>query len=100
MRNHARTRTEQAYRNFKRQVIALADCTSLPASSDRDAVMQAGSMVFALWRSASELDGVGVLVIKGQLYLRAVIVDGQPLPPNSRVIECLDYAEACSLREG
>ena len=100
MRNHARTRTEQAYRAFKRQVIALADCTSLPAPIDRDAVMQAGSMVFALWRSASELDGVGVLVIKGQPYLRAVIVDGQPLPPNSRVIECQDYAEACSLREG
>jgi len=100
VRSHARTRIEQAYRDFKRQVIALADCTSLPAPSDRDAVMQAGSLVFALWRSVSELDGVGVLVIKGQPYLRAIIVNGQPLPPDSRVIECQDYAEACSLREG
>jgi hypothetical protein len=100
VRNHARTRTEQAYRNFKRQVIALADSTSLTAPNDMVAVMPADTMVFAVWRSASELDGVGVLVIKGQPYLRAIIVDGQPLLPNSRVIECQDYAEACSLREG
>ena len=72
MRNHARTRTEQAYR------------------------AQAGSMVFAVWRSASELDGVGVLVIKGQAYLSAIITDNQPLPRDSCVIEC--ETEACSLR--
>ena len=100
MRNHARTRTEQAYRAFKRQVIALAESTPLPAPIEKDAVMRAGSMVFAVWRSASELDGVGVLVIKGQPYLRAIIMDNQPLPPNSRVIECEGYAEACSLRAG
>ena len=45
--------------------------------------MRAGSMVFAVWRSASELDGVGVLVIKGQPYLRSIIRDNHPLPPNS-----------------
>jgi hypothetical protein len=39
-----------------------------------------------------------VLVIKGQPYLRAIIMDKQPLPSNSRVIECHGYAEACSLR--
>ena len=61
MSDRARTRTEQAYRAFKRQVIALAESTPLPAPIERDAVMQAGSMVFAVWRSASELDGVGVL---------------------------------------
>ena len=38
-------------------------------------------MVFAVWRSASELDGVGVLVIKGQAYLRSIIRDNHPLPP-------------------
>ena len=32
-------------------------------------------MVFAVWRSASELDGMGVLVIKGQAYLRSIIRD-------------------------
>ena len=96
--HHARNRTEQAYRAFKRQVIALAQCTPLPAPIEKDALMRAGSLVFAVWRSASELDGVGVLVIKGQPYLRAIIMDKQPLPPNSCVIECQDYAEACSLR--
>ena len=98
MRNQTRTRTEHAYRAFKRQVIALAESTPLPASIEKDAIMQAGSMVFAVWRSASELDGMGVLVIKGQPYLRVIIMDNQPLPPNSRVIECQGYAEACSLR--
>ena len=100
MRNHARTRTEQAYRAFKRQVIALAESTPLSAPIEKDAVMRAGSMVFAVWRSASELDGVGVLVIKGQSYLRSIIMDNDPLPPNSCVIECEGYAEACSLRVG
>ena len=100
MSDRPRTRTEQAYRAFKRQVIALAECTPLPAPIEKDALMRAGSMVFAVWRSASELDGVGVLVIKGQPYLRAIILDNQPLPPNSCVIECQDYAEACSLRVG
>ena len=94
MSNHARTRTEQAYRAFKRQVIALAASNPLAAPIDRDAVVRAGSMVFAIWRSASELDGLGVLVIRGQPYLRTIIMDNQPLPPNSRVIE------ACSLRAG
>ena len=56
-------------------------------------------MVLAVWRSASELDGVGVLVIKGQSYLRSIIMDNDPLPPNS-VIECEGYAEACSFRVG
>jgi hypothetical protein len=98
--DRARTRTEQAYRAFKRQVIALAESTPLPAPIERDAVMQAGSMVFAVWRSASELDGVGVLIIKGQPYLRTIIMDNQPLPFNSRVVECRGYAEACSLRAG
>ena len=100
MSNHARTRTEQAYRAFKRQVIALAESNPLPAPIEKDAIVQAGSMVFAVWRSASELDGVGVLVIKGQPYLRAIIRDNHPLPPNSRVIECQGYAEACSFRVG
>ena len=100
MRNHARTRTEQAYRAFKRQVIALAECALLSAPIEKDAVIRAGSMVFAVWRSASELDGVGVLVIKGQSYLRSIIMDNDPLPPNSCVIECEGYAEACSFRVG
>jgi hypothetical protein len=73
--DYGRTRTEQAYRAFKQQVIALAECTALSVPIEKDAVMQAGSMVFALWRSASELDGVGVLVIKGQPYLRIIIMD-------------------------
>ena len=72
----------------------------LAAPIERDAVMQAGSMLFAVWRSASEFDGVGVLIIKGQRYLRTIIMDNQPLPINSRVIECQGYAEACSLRAG
>lgn len=56
-------------------------------------------MVFAVWRSASELDGVGVvLVIKGQAYLRSIIRNNHPLPPNSCVIECQDYVKACALR--
>ena len=80
MRNHTRTRTEQAYRAFKRQVIALAESTPLPAPIEKDAVMQTGSMVFAVWRSASELDGVGVLVIKGQL-ISARHHHGQPSAP-------------------
>ena len=100
MNNHARTPTEQAYRAFKRQVIALAECTRIPAPIEKDAVMRTGSMVFAVWRSASELDGVGVLVIKGKSYLRSIIMDNDPLPPNSCVIECEGYAEACSLRVG
>jgi hypothetical protein len=68
--------------------------------SEIDTTMRAGAMVFAMWRSASELDGVGVLVIKGQSYLRSIIMDNVPLPPNSCVIECQGYAEACSLRVG
>jgi hypothetical protein len=98
VRNHARSRTEQAYRAFKRQVIALAESAAPAAPIEKDAVIQTGSMVFAVWRSASELDGVGVLVIKGQAYLSAIITDNQPLPTDSRVIECQGYAEACSLR--
>ena len=76
MRNQPRTRTEQAYRAFKQQVIAQSN--PLVAPIDRDAVVRAGSMVFAVWRNASELD--------------------QPLPPDSCVIECQGYAEAYSLR--
>jgi hypothetical protein len=95
--DHARTRTEQAYRAFKRRVIALAE-RALLSAPEKDAVIRAGSMVFAVWRSASELDGVGVLVIKGQPYLSAIIRDNRPLPPNSFVIECQGYAEACLLR--
>ena len=53
MRNHARTRTEKAYRAFKRRVIALAECAPFSAP-EKDAVMRAGSMVFAVWRSASD----------------------------------------------
>ena len=101
-RARARTRTEQAYRAFKQQVIALADSHDkrYRERSEIDAVMRTGSMVFAVWRSASELDGVGVLVIKGQSYLRSIIMDNDSLPPNSCVIECQGYAEACSLRVG
>jgi hypothetical protein len=97
-----RTRTEQAYRAFKQQVIAIAENHDerYRERSEIDGIMRAGSMVFAVWRSASELDGVGVLVIKGQPYLRSIIMDNHPLPPNSCVIECQDYAEACSLRLG
>jgi len=39
-----------------------------------------------------------VLIIKGQAYLRSIIRDNDPLPPNSCVIECQDYVEACALR--
>ena len=100
MSNPPRTRTEQAYRAFKQQVIALAECGEerSTGSSQVEALLRDGSMVFAVWRSASELDGVGVLVIKGQAYLRSIIRDNHPLPPNSCVIECQDYIEACALR--
>ena len=102
MSDHVRTRTERAYRAFKQQVIALADSPDerYTKRSEIDAIMRNGSMVFAVWRSASELDGVGVLVIKGKSYLRSIIMDNDPLPPNSCVIECEGYAEACSLRVG
>jgi hypothetical protein len=83
MSNLPRTRTEQAYRAFKQQV---------------DTLLRDGSLVFAVWRSASELDGMGVLIIKGQAYLRSIIRDNDPLPTNSCVIECQDYVEACALR--
>jgi len=98
--DRARTRTEQAYRVFKQQVIALADCHDEQhwEQSEIDDMMRVGSMVFAVWRSASELDGVGVLIIKGQSYLRSIILDSHSLPPNSCVIKCQSYAEACSLR--
>jgi hypothetical protein len=98
--DRARTRTEQAYRAFKHQVIALAEnhAERYRERSEIDAMMRARSMVFAMWRSASELDGVGVLVIKGQSYLRSIIMANDPLPPDSCVIECQGYAEACSLR--
>jgi hypothetical protein len=100
MSNAPRTRTEQAYRTFKQQVIALAECGEerSTGSGHVDALLRDGSMVFAVWRSASELDGVGVLVVKGQAYLRSIIRDNQPLPPNSCVIECQNYVEACALR--
>jgi hypothetical protein len=100
MSERPRTRTEQAYRAFKHQVITLAECGEELSigPSQVEAVLREGSMVFAVWRSASELDGVGVLVIKGQAYLRSIIRDNHPLPPNSRVIECQDYVEACALR--
>ena len=100
MSNHARTRTEQAYRAFKHQVIALAECGEERSTrqSHVEALLREGSMVFAVWPSASELDGVGVLVIKGQPYLRSIIRDNHPLPPNSCVIECQDYVQACALR--
>jgi hypothetical protein len=39
--DHARTRAEQAYRAFKQQVIALAECTPLSAPLEKDAVMRA-----------------------------------------------------------
>ena len=39
MNNHARTTTEQAYRAFKRQVIALAKCTRIPAPIEKDAAI-------------------------------------------------------------
>jgi hypothetical protein len=100
MNNAPRTRTEQAYRVFKQQVIALAKGGEerSTGSGHVDALLRDGSMVFAVWRSASELDGVGVLVIKGQAYLRSIIRDNHPFPPNSCVIECRDYFEACALR--
>jgi hypothetical protein len=100
MSNLPRTRTEQAYRAFKQQVIALAECGEdrSTGSSHVDVLLRDGSMVFAVWRSASELDGVGILIIKGEAYLRSIIRDNHSLPPNSRVIECQDYIEACALR--
>src|SRR6476646_9339674 len=99
MSNRHRTRTVQAYRAFKQQVIALAEGSEERPTGPHQvkAVLREGSMVFAVWRSASELDGVGVLVIKGQAYLRSIIRDNQPLPPNSCVIECQDYVAACAL---
>ena len=102
MSDRPRTRTEQAYRAFKQRVIALADVVEERniGRSQSKPCCGTGSMVFAVWRSASELDGVGVLVIKGQPYLRSIIRDNHPLPPNSCVIECQDYAEACALRVG
>ena len=100
MSNLPRTRTEQAYRAFKQQVIALAECGEdrSTGSSQVEALLRDNSMVFAVWRSASELDGMGVLIIKGQAYLRSIIRDNDPLPPNSCVIECQDYVAACALR--
>jgi hypothetical protein len=94
--DRVRTRAERAYRAFKRQVIALADSHDerYRERSEIDAMMRTGSMVFAVWRSASELDGVGVLVIKGKSYLRSIIMDNDQLPPNSCVIGCQGYAEA------
>ena len=100
MSDRGRTRTERAYRAFKQQVIALADSRDerYTERSEIDAVMRNGSTVFAVWRSASELDGVGVLVIKGNL--RSIIMDNDPLPPDSCVIECQSYADARCLRVG
>ena len=100
MSDRPRTRTEQAYRAFKQQVIALAECGEerRKPPDQVEALLREGSMVFAVWRNASELDGLGVLVIKGQPFLRSIIMDNHPLPPNSCVIECQDYAEACALR--
>ena len=100
MSNLPRTRTEQAYRAFKQQVIALAAYGQERSigSSQVNTLLRDGSMVFAVWRSASELDGMGVLIIKGQAYLRSIIRDNDPLPTNSCVIECQDYVEACALR--
>jgi hypothetical protein len=91
-----RTKTERAYRGFKQQVIALADSQGerYTERSEIDAIMRNGSMVFAVWRSASELDGVGVLVIKGKSYLRSIIMENDTLPPDSCVIECQSYADA------
>ena len=102
MSDRPRTRTEQAYRAFKQRVITLAECGQKRniGRSHVEALLREGSMVFAVWRNASELDGVGVLVIKGQPYLRSIIRDNHPLPPNSCVIECQGYTEACSLRGG
>ena len=86
---------------FKQQVMALAECGGEERNvgpSQVDALLRERSMVLAVWRSASELDGMGVLIIKGQAYLRSIIRDNDPLPPNSCVIECQDYVEACALR--
>ena len=93
MRNHARTRTEQADKNFKRQGHGAHEVRF--ALCDREGRCD---IMFAVWRSASELDRIDVLVIKGQAYLSAIVRDNQPLPPNSCVIECQGYAEAFSLR--
>ena len=100
MSDRPRTRTEQAYRAFKQRVITLAECGEKRniGRSHVEALLREGSMVFAVWRNAAELDGVGVLVIKGQPYLRSIIRDNHPPPPNSCVIECQDYVEACALR--
>ena len=69
MSDRPRTRTEQAYRAFKQQVIALAECGEERSTrqSHVEALLREGSMVFAVWRSASELDGVGVLVIRRRM---------------------------------
>src|SRR4051794_30226671 len=69
MSDRPRTRTEQAYRAFKQRVITLAECGEKRSigRSHVDAQLREGSMVFAVWRSASELDGVVLKVNVGEL---------------------------------
>ena len=95
-----RTKQEAAYRSFKRQVIDLAYCrgVGLKGGTCHVEQMRTGAMVFAVWQSAAELDGVGVLIVKGQELLPEIVKECQPLPKTCAVIWCLDHSQAVALR--
>jgi hypothetical protein len=95
-----RTKQEAAYRAFKRQVIDLAYRRYVAPKAGTCHVnhMPTGATVFAVWQSTAELDGVGVLIVKGQKLLPGIVKACQPLPKTCAVIWCIDYSQAVALR--
>jgi hypothetical protein len=56
-------------------------------------------MVVAVWQDAEEPDGVGLLVIKGDRFLRTVIAENRPMPARYTAIPCTCIEQAIALKE-
>ena len=68
------------FKAFKRKVVAAANEFAKVLTGDFAqvrALIEEHPLVFAVWQDASEVDRVGMMLIKGQQLLREVIASGE-----------------------
>ena len=62
-------------------------------------IIESHDVVFAVWQDASQPDGVGITLIRGDALLDTSVDTHHPLSTNLTAIPCAEFEEAEAMRK-
>jgi hypothetical protein len=91
-----------ALRVLTRLVVESANANRAILTGDFEQVRQmvdGHDVVYGVWQDAAEVDGVGMLLIKGEQLLRHIVADAKTVSCSIVGIPCVEAAQAEALRQ-